>query len=162
MFRRPMEVALRRFELLYSTFCLRSWVTKANESACRDQYTQLLGHLRVCYGPNFDLSSTFQDLIDFLLGLDLLQSQDHLLYFFKLCCLCATTPNPSYTDVTAGSITTVKHKSRFTDGILPCQSYMAGKSGSSTLCSGGSNLEFSFLSASFGRTAFSSTHDPWV
>ena len=52
MFKRPTEVALRHFDLLYSIFCLRSWVTKANESACRDQYTDLLDHLRICYGPD--------------------------------------------------------------------------------------------------------------
>ena len=61
-FKEPMEVALRHFDLLYSSFCLRSWVTKANESICRDQYTQLLDHLRVCYGPDFDVTSTSQNL----------------------------------------------------------------------------------------------------
>ena len=116
MFRRPMvEGALRLFDLFYSTFCLRSWVTKANESAFRDQYIQVLHHLRVCYGPNFDISSTFQNVIDFLLGLDFFQSRDHVFYHFKLCCLCATTPSSAYPDVTAGCITTVGHQSRFTD-----------------------------------------------
>ena len=107
MFKRPTEVALRHFDLLYSTFCLRSWVTKAYESTCRDQYTELLDHLRICYGPDYDLSNSSPDLIDFLLGLEFLQSRDHLLYLFKLCCLCATTPSPDYPDVVAGKISTV-------------------------------------------------------
>ena len=142
---------------------VRCWVTKANESVGRDQYTELLDHLRVCYGPTFDLTSTSQGLVEFLLGIDLLQSRHHPLYLFKLCCLCATTPSPTYPDVTTGSITTVGHQTRFTDVILPCQSQMAGVSGSLTLCSGDSNLEkFSLLTAFFGGTAFSSTYVPWL
>ena len=78
-------ITLRHFDLLYSTFCFHSWVTKANESACRDQYTELLDHLRICFGPDYDLSNSSSDLIDFLLGLEFLQSRDHLLYLFKLC-----------------------------------------------------------------------------
>ena len=74
MFRRPKKVALRHFDIFYSTFCLTSWVTKANQSVSRDQYTQLLDHLRVCDGPNFGVTSTYQYLIEFLLGLDFLQS----------------------------------------------------------------------------------------
>ena len=162
MFKRPTEVALRHFDLLYRTFCLRSWVTKAIESTCRDQYTVLLDQLRICYDPDYDLSNSSPDLIDFLLGLEFLQSRDHLFYIFKLCCLCATTPRPDYPDVVAGKISTVGRHSRFTDVILPCQSYMASVSGSSTLCSEDSNLAtFSLLSASFGQSAFSPIHDPW-
>ena len=104
MFKRPTEVALRHFDLLYSTFCLRSWVTEPNESAGRDQYTELLDYLRIYYGPDFDLSNSSSDLIDFLLGLEFLQSRDHLLYLFKLCCLCVTTPSPDYPDVIARKI----------------------------------------------------------
>ena len=163
MFKRPTEVALRHFDLLYSTFCLRSWVTKANESACRDQYTELLDHLRICCDPDYDLPNSSSDLIDFLLGLEFHQSRDHLLYLFNLCCLCATTPSPDYPEVFVGKISTVGQHSRFTDVILPCQSYMASLSGSSTLCSDDSNLaRFSLLSASFGQSAFSSTCDPWT
>ena len=140
MFKRPMEVALRHFDLLYSTFCLRSWVSKVNEPACRDQYTQLLDHLRICYGLNFDVTSTSHDLIEFLLGLDFLQERDQLLYLFKLCCSCATTSSPTYPDVTIGSITTAGHQSRFTDVILPFQSFMAAVPGSVALCSPDANL----------------------
>ena len=157
MFRRPMKVALQLFDLWYSTFCLCSWVTNANESSCRDQYTQLLDDLRVFYGPNFDVTSTS------LIGLDFLQSHERLPYVFRLCGLCAATPSPTYPDVTVGSFTTSGHQSRFTDVILPCQSYRAGVSGSVTFCSGDSNLEkFSILTASFGQTDFSPTYDPWT
>ena len=37
MLKRPMDVAVRHFEVLYSTFALRSWVDESNESQCRDQ-----------------------------------------------------------------------------------------------------------------------------
>ena len=163
LFNRPTEVTLRHFDLLYSTFCLRSWVAEANESACRDQYTELLDHLRISYGSDYDLSISSSDLIDFLLNLEFLRTRGHLLYLFKLCCLCVTTPSPDYPDVIAGKISTVGRHSRFTDVILPCQSSMAGVSGSSTLCSDDSSLaRFSLLSASFGQSAFSPSYDPWT
>ena len=163
MFNRPIEVDLRHFDLLYSTFRLRFWVTEANESACRDQYTELLDHLRIRYGIDYDLFNSSSDLIDFLIGLEFLQFRDHLLYLLKLCCLCITAPSPDYPDVVAGKISTVGRHDRFTDLILPCQSYMAGVSGSSTLCSDDSSLaKFSLLSASFGQSAFSPGFDPWT
>ena len=65
LFKRPMEIALRHFDILYSTFSLRSWVSSANESLCRDQYMQLLDHLRTTYDPDFDISSVSADLIEF-------------------------------------------------------------------------------------------------
>ena len=54
MFKRPMDVALKQFDMLYSTFALRSWVPNANESLCWDQYMPLLDHLRTSFGSNFD------------------------------------------------------------------------------------------------------------
>ena len=53
MFKRPTEVALRHFDLLYSTFLLHSWVTAANESTCRDEYVGLLDYLHVNYALDF-------------------------------------------------------------------------------------------------------------
>ena len=106
------------------------------------------------------MNCTSEDLIAFLLGLDFLQTRHHLLCLFRLCCLSATSSSSTYRDITEGSITTAGHQSRFTDVILPCQSYMASVSGSVTLCSDDSYLEkFSLLSASFARTAFSPTYD---
>ena len=68
-----------------------------------------------------------------------------------------------YTDVTIESISTAGHQGRFTDVILPCQSYMARVSGSVAFCSDVANLEkFSHLSVSFRRAAFSPTYDPWT
>ena len=163
MLKRPMDVALRHFDLLYRTFCLRSWVSKDNESTCRDQYTQLLYCLRICYGSFFGVSSNSPDLIEFMMGLDFLQDKEHLLYLFKLCCLSITSPSPAFADVIIGSISTAGHQSRFTDVVLPCQNYMAQVSGYVTLCSNDANLEnFTLVSSSFGRAAFSSTYDPWV
>ena len=105
-FKRPMDVALKHFEMLYNTFALRSWVPSANESLCRDQYTQLLDHLRTCYGPNFDLTSTSSDLIEFLVGLEFLHDRAHLFHLFELCCLCATSVSPALPDVRFGTVTT--------------------------------------------------------
>ena len=104
MLKRPMDVALRHFEVLYSSFAVRSWVDDSNESQCRDQYIQLLDHLRTAYGPDFDITSASADLIEFLMGLEFLHERSHLLYLFKLSCLCTTVTSPSYPDVVFGKL----------------------------------------------------------
>ena len=125
MFKRPKDVALKHFDMLYSTFALRSWVPNANESLCRDQYMQLLDYLLTFYGSNFDLISTSSDLSEFLVGLEFPQDRAYLLHLFKLCCLCATTVSTAFPDFTFGAVTTAGRQNRFTDVILPCQSYLA-------------------------------------
>ena len=163
MFKRPTDVALRHFDMLYNTFLLRSWVTVTNESACRDEYLALLDHLRTSYPSSFEVTDSSRDLIDFLINLEFVQSHQHLFHLFKLCCLCATSVSPSYPAVTMGTINTSGHQSRFTDVILPCQSYLSSVSGSVSFCSNESNLNnFSLLSTSFGQSAFSPTYDPWT
>ena len=163
MLKRPIDVTLRHIELLYGTFALRSWVDDSNESQCRDQYIQLLDHLRTAYGPNFDITSVAADLIEFLMGLEFLHERYHLLYLFKMSCLCTTVTGSSYPDVIFGEVTTAGGRSRFTDLILPCQSYMANVPGSVIRSSEGSCLaKFSALTASFARFAFSSDYDPWT
>ena len=74
MLKRPTEVALRHFDVLYSTFLLRSWVTTANESTCRDEYVGLIDYLGVNYAPDFDVTQHFRNLIDFLMSLECMQS----------------------------------------------------------------------------------------
>ena len=163
MFKRPIDVALRHFDMLYNTFLLRTWVTVTNESACRDEYLGLLDHLRSAYSSSFEITYSSRDLIDFLINLDFVQTHQHLLHLFKLCCLCATSVGPSYPAVTMGSISTSGYQSRFTDVILPCQSYLSSVSDSVAFCSNCTNLyRFSLLSASFGQSAFSPTYDPWT
>ena len=158
-----MDVALQHFDVFYSTFALRSWVDDSTESLCRDQYIQLLDHLRTAYGSNFDVTSVAADLIEFLMGLEFLHERSHLLYLFKLSCLCTTVTSPSYPDVVFGDVTTAGGQSRFTDLILPCQSYMANVTGSVVQSSENSGLaKFSALTASFGRAAFSPDYDPWT
>ena len=159
MLKRPMDVALRHFDVLYNTFALRSWVDDSNESLCRDQYIQLLDHLRTAYGSSFDITSVAADLIEFLMGLEFLHERSHLLYLFKLSCLCTTVTSPSYPDVVFGDVTTAGGQNRF----LPCQSYMAIAAGSVIRSSEDSNLaKFSALAASFGCAAFSPEYDPWA
>ena len=155
MLKRPMDVPLRHFHMLYSTFVLRSWVLSDNESQCRDQYMQLLDHLRTTYGPDFDMTSTARDLSEFLVGLEFLQDRAHLFYLFKLCCLCATSISPNFPDVTFGKVTTAGRQDRFTDVILPCQRYFTNVRDSVTFCTDDANLsKFSLLSSSFGNSAF--------
>ena len=86
MFRRPIEVALRHFDLLYDTFLRRSWVTVANQVACRDEYVSFLDYLRANYFPDFVVTDLARDLIDFMINLEFLQSRRLLIYLFKLSC----------------------------------------------------------------------------
>ena len=163
LFKRPMEIALRHFDILYSTFSLRSWVSSANESLCRDQYMLLLDHLRTAYDPDFDISSVSADLVEFLSELEFLRSRSCLFYLFKLCCLCATTVSPTYPDVTFGTISTAGRRNRLTDVILPSQSYVANVRDAVAFCSDNGNLtKFIDFSSSFGRSAFASDYDPWT
>ena len=163
MLRRPTEVALRHFEVLYSTFLLRSWVTASNESACRDECVGLIDHLHNIYAPDFDVTQHFRDLIDFLMSLEYMQNHDHLMHLFKLCCLCSTSYSPDYPVVSMGTLSTTGFQSRSTDVILPAQSYLSGVSESLAYCVTDRKLnEFSLLSASFGRSAFFPEYDPWT
>ena len=163
LFKRPMDVALRHFDILYSTFSLRSWVSNANESLCRDQYMQLLDHLRPIYDPSFDISSVSADLFEFLSELEFLRNRSCLFYLFKLCCLCATSVSPTYPDVTFGTISTAGRHNRLTDVILPSQSYVANVRDAVAFCSDNRNLaKFIDFSSSFGRSAFAPDYDPWT
>ena len=163
MLKRPTDVALRHFDMLYYTFLLTPWVTSSNESVCRDEYLGLLDHLHSSYPSSFEITDSSKDLIDFLINLKFMQSHQHLLHLFKLCCLCATSISPTYPPVTMGSTSTSGHQSRFTDVVLLCQSYLSFVSGSIAFCSNETNLNsFSLLSASLGQSAFSPIYDPWT
>ena len=97
------------------------------------------------------------------MGLEILHERPRLLYLFKLSCLCTTVVSPSYPDVTFGEVTTAGGQNRFTDLVLPCQSYMANVARSVLRSSEDSCLaKFSALAESFERTAFSSEYDPWL
>ena len=162
LLKRPTEVCLRHFDILYSTFRRRSWVLAANEPTSRDQYIALLDYLRANYSADFEVTDAAQDLIEFMMNLEFLQSQEHLSYLFKLCCLCITTVSTTYPAVKMGGISTSGHQGRFTDVILPGQSYLSNVPGSVHLCVDETNLiRFTQLSASFGQSAFSPTYDPW-
>ena len=106
MFKGPTDVALRHLGMLYDNFLLRSWVTSANESACRDEYVELLDHLRAGYPPTFEVIHSSKDLIDFLANLEFMRTHKHLLHLFKLCCQCATSNSPCYPAVTVGTTST--------------------------------------------------------
>ena len=163
MVKRPTEVALRHFDLLYRTFQLRSWVSSANESACRDEYVELLDQLKASSLPSFDVSQGSPDLIDFLVNLDFMQEHSHLMYLFKLSCLCITSESPQYPAVSIGPISTSNCQSRLVDVVLPAQSYLSGVPDSTAFCTNDSSLaKFSLLSASFSQSASSASYDPWT
>ena len=162
MLKRPTDVALRHFDLLFSTFQCRSWIGASNESACRDQYVELLDNLRDNYSASLEVTDVAEDLIDFLMKQELLKAEEHLLYLFKLCCLCVSSASPTYQDVRMGSIDTSGKRARFLDIVLPIQRCLSGVPGSIELCVNDANLaSFSLLSASFGRATFSASYEPW-
>ena len=151
MLKRPTEVVLRHFDVLFSTFQRRFWVSAVNGYACRDQNIELLDHLRAKYPANFDVTEAAVDLIDFKMNRKL-QAKEHLLYLLKLCCLCITPVSPVYPGVIVGSINTSGNQDRFTDVFLPLQSYLSGVPVSVALCGNDANLvSFSLLSAFLGR-----------
>ena len=163
MFKRPVEVALRHFEVLSSTFQLRSWVTSSNEATCRDEYIKLLDTLRTNYPSDFDITSLSPDVIEFLIVLEFFHPHDHLLYLFRLCCLCMTTVFPQNPAVVMGRIDTTSLRGRLADLILPCQRYLSGVPNLLSFCCEESSLEkISLLSASFGQSAFSPSYDTLV
>ena len=163
LFRRPYEVGLKHFNSLYRVFLLSSWVTAENEGACRDEYLELVDYLQSTYPASFDVTTQARDLIDFLIGLDFLQSRAHLLYLFKLCCLCVTECGDDFPVISSGEISTSDYRSRLSDVILPGQSYLSKVPDSVAYCCSEASLSsFSLLSAGFGRKAFAADYDPWV
>ena len=162
MVKRPTVVALRHFDILFSSFQRRSWISASVEATCRDQYVELIDYLRAKYSGGLEVTEEVKDLIDFLKNLDLLQTREHLLHLFTLCCLCATTVGPELPVVKEGRVDTFGQRGCFIDVVLPIQSYLIGVPGSVARCTSESNLaNFSLLSASFGQSAFSPNYDTW-
>ena len=162
MVKRPTELALRHFGILYSTFQLRSWVTGPNEATCRDEYLALLDYLRTNLSSDPSLIGESVDLIEFLMGLDILQTHEHVCYLFKLSCLCLTSVSPQYPAVVMRKVDTQGLQSRI-DVVLPCQSSLSEVPDSLALCCTDANLDqFSLLSASFGQSGLCFDYDPWA
>ena len=161
MFKRPIEVALRQFDLLYDTFLRRSWVTAANQVACRDEYVSLLNNLRANYSPDIVVTDLARDLFDFLINVEFLQSRRLLINLFKLSCFCITTISPQYPSVSVGCIDTSGYCDRFTDVVLPSQSYLSAVPGSVPYCSSDAQLANFYLLTASWQTAFSPDNDPW-
>ena len=82
--KRPTEVALCHFGILYSTFQLRPWVSAPNEVSCRDEYLALLDYLRTNHSSDFSLSGGPPDLVELFKWLKFFQSHEHICYLFNL------------------------------------------------------------------------------
>ena len=90
-----------------------------------------------------------------------MQEHSHLMYLFKLSCLCITSESPQYPTVSIGSISTSNCQCRLVDVVLPAQSYLSGVPDSIAFCTSDSSLaNFSLLSASFSQSASSASYDP--
>ena len=76
--------------------------------------------------------------------------------------LCITARSGEFPSVTFGNIGLMGPHGRFTDVVLPGQSYLSGVPDSIPFCSQDSSLsKFSLLTSDFGRTAFAPTYNPW-
>ena len=92
-----------------------------------------------------------------------MQSHNHLIQLFKLCCICATSCSPDHPFVSMGTLSTSGFQSRSIDVVLLSQSYLSGVSGALAHCVTDHSLnDFSLLSASFGQSAFSPAYDAWT
>ena len=123
----------------------------------------MLDYLRTYHSSNPSLTNDSADLIEFLMGLDFLQTREHLCYLFKLSCLCLTSVSPRYPAMVMGKVDTQGLQSRIADVVFPCERYLSEVSDSLALCCTDVNLEnFSLLSASFGQSELCSDYDPWT
>ena len=162
LFKTSQEFATSCFEQLYTSFRLRRWVLSSNASLCREQYLELLDHLRSLFPSPVDPVAAIPDVIDFLLNLDYLHNRPNLLHLFRLSCLCLTTTAPDLPHIHFGDIDTSKPHCRLTDVILPAQSFLHGVPGSIPVVTSDRNLSaYLSLSETFGRTAFEDGYDPW-
>ena len=109
--------------------------------------------IRANYSPNFDVTDAAQDLIEFMVDLEMLQTRAHLRYLFKLSCLCVTTVSPRFPTVSVGSIDTSGHREQFSDVILPGESYLSCIPGSVALCGNEADLATFYLSLRFLRSS---------
>ena len=162
LFKAPVEFSTACFEQLYTSFRLRRWVLSSNASLCREQYNELVDHLRSSFPPSVDLTVAIPDLIDFMLTLPFLQNRPNLLHLFRLCCLWPTSSVPELPPIIFGDVDTSKPHCRLTDVILPAQSFLQGVPESVSIVTSESNLtSFMSLSENFGHTAFEDGYDPW-
>ena len=77
-------------------------------------------------------------------------------------CLCITARSEEFPSVTFCNVYLMGLHGRFTDVVLPGQSYLSGVPDSVPFCSQDSSLsKFSLLASDFGRTSFAPTYDPW-
>ena len=84
-------------------------------------------------------------------------------YLFELCCLCLTSFSPQNSPVLFETVNTTEYSGRFTDVVMPCQSYFSCVPDFNPSCITEVNLEkFPHLSASFGQSTFASEYDPWT
>ena len=162
LFKSTEEFSTKCFEQLYTSFRLRRWVLSSNASLCREQYLELLDHLRNLFPAPVDPVVAIPDVVDFLLNLVYLQNRANLYHLFQLSCLCLTSSAPDLPHVVFGEVDTSKPHCRLTDVILPAQSFLNGVPDSIPVVTSDRNLS-SYLSliGTFGHTAFEENYDPW-
>ena len=163
LFHKSQDFAVGCFDKLYETFLLRKWVFKPNEQACREEYHDLLDHLRTYGSGSASGLSAIPDIVAFLSTMPLMQDRPHLLHIFKLSCLCLTEIEASPVEVLYSEVDTSDPRCCFTDVIRPSQSFLSNVPNAVACCVTEENLSrFLGLSINFSDSSFASTYDPWL
>ena len=162
MFEMPLDFATKCFAELYRGFRLWGWVQDPGEKICRDEYIDVLTHLR---GSKVSLTSTpsaFYDLVNFLSKLPALRERKHVYRLFKLSCLCLADKSPTLPIVSFGNVSTANLNCQSTDVVLPVESLLANLPQSVPVCASDRALEeFSRLCVDFGENSLDDAFDPW-
>ena len=136
-----MEQATHCFVPLFRKLRLRGWLEDFSEADCRDEYMEFVDHFRRTYSALKGSPDGFTDMIDLVISMPELQNRPHLCRLFRLSCLClseetALLPAIKFQDVDAQS-----PRCRFTDVLLPAQSYLTMLPNGIAHCTSESSLD---------------------
>ena len=129
----PMEQALFCFRALFHSFQIRGWVQENEESEYREEYVELLDHLRHSCGP-LRTPESVPDMVDLLISMPALRSRPRLLHLFRLSCLCLTEISPDLPPIRFQGVDSSDPNCRLANILRPAQSYLAIVPNSVTSC----------------------------
>ena len=157
----PMEQVTFCFGALFQAFALRGWVQRSSEADYRDEYMEFVDHFRANFPQLKDVPGQMKDMVGFLVALPALRSRKSLFHLFRLSCLCLTESGIELPAIKFHEVDTSKPKCRFTDMLLPAQSYLANCSQSVSYCTSESSIaKFREMDSQFSSGQFAG--DPWT
>ena len=162
LFCQPMSVGTKYFTVLYRSFSSRKWVDPTNEQLCLDEYLSFMDKLRTGYPYIVESPDLVFDIVDLLTPMASLRERPHLLYLFKLCCLCLTSNISDFIVVELGSTNSSLSSCKVRESIFPVLSYVANVPDCVQPCITSDSLsQFATLRSEFGPGGFTSLYSPW-